>query len=89
MIQPRDEGLIEGVGLSNVTREHLLYALERTHVACVQNPLNLVDRASRPVLDACTMRGDRLRAVFPAGRRPRLRVAQNQPPSMGIVRPVM
>ncbi|MGH3836136.1 MAG: aldo/keto reductase, partial [Pseudonocardiaceae bacterium] len=39
MIQARDQGLIGGVGLSNVTREHLLRALERTHVTCVQNPL--------------------------------------------------
>lgn len=53
MIQARDEGLIGGVGLSNVTREQLLRALARTEVACVQNPLNLADRASMPVLEEC------------------------------------
>jgi pyridoxine 4-dehydrogenase len=39
MIQTRDDGLIGGVGLSNITDELLLRALERTPVACVQNPL--------------------------------------------------
>src|ERR1022692_1088833 len=48
MIQARDEGLIGGVGLSNIRVEHLLRALEHTPIACVQNPLNLADRASVP-----------------------------------------
>jgi pyridoxine 4-dehydrogenase len=56
MIRARDEGLIGGVGLSNVTREHLVHALVGTPVACVQNPLNLLDRASMPVLEECTAR---------------------------------
>lgn len=67
MIQARDEGLIGGLGLSNVTHEHLLRALERTHVACVQNPLNLVNRASMPVLDECTSRGIAFVPFFPLG----------------------
>jgi aryl-alcohol dehydrogenase-like predicted oxidoreductase len=67
MIQARDEGLIGGLGLSNVTHEHLLHALERTHVACVQNPLNLVTRASMPVLDECTSRGIAFVPFFPLG----------------------
>jgi pyridoxine 4-dehydrogenase len=67
MIQARDEGLIGGVGLSNVTREHLLRALEGTQVACVQNPLNVVDRASMPVLNECTMRGIAFVPFFPLG----------------------
>src|SRR6266699_2169858 len=54
MIQARGEGLIGGVGLSNITREHLLHALEHTSLACVQNPLNLVDRASMPLLQECS-----------------------------------
>src|SRR6266516_2496845 len=57
MIQACDEGLIGGEGLSNVTCEHLLRALEHTSIACVQNPLNLVDRASMPVLRECKSRG--------------------------------
>ena len=67
MIQARDDGLIGGVGLSNVTRKQLLHALERTEVACVQNPLNLVDRAAMPVLEECTSRGIAFVPFFPLG----------------------
>ena len=57
MIAARDEGLIGGIGLSNITREHLLHALERTEIACVQNPFSLVNRSSAPVMQECTARG--------------------------------
>ena len=57
MIAARDEGLIGGIGLSNITREHLLHALERTEIACVQNAFSLVDRSAAPVLQECTARG--------------------------------
>src|SRR6266851_366205 len=67
MIQARDDGLIGGVGLSNITREHLLRALERTPIACVQNPLNLANRASMPVLRECTSRGIAFVPFFPLG----------------------
>src|SRR2546428_9554975 len=67
MIQARDDGLIGGVGLSNVTREHLLRALAHTPIACVQNPLNLVNRASMPVLRECTARGIAFVPFFPLG----------------------
>jgi pyridoxine 4-dehydrogenase len=67
MIQARDEGLIAGVGLSKITREHLLHAVEHTRIACVQNPLNLADRASMPVLAECTSRGIAFVPFFPLG----------------------
>jgi pyridoxine 4-dehydrogenase len=67
MIQARDDGLIGGVGLSNVTREHLLHALEHTDIACVQNPLNLVDRAAMPILEECNSRGIAFVPFFPMG----------------------
>lgn len=57
MIEARDEGLIGGIGLSSITREYLLHALERTEIACVQNAFSLVDRSSDPVLRECTARG--------------------------------
>jgi pyridoxine 4-dehydrogenase len=57
MIAARDEGLIGAIGLSNVTREHLPHALERTEIACVQNAFSLVDRSSAPVLQECASRG--------------------------------
>jgi pyridoxine 4-dehydrogenase len=67
MIQARDEGLIGGIGLSNATPEHLLHALEYTPIACVQNPLNLADRASLPVLRECASRGIAFVPFFPLG----------------------
>jgi pyridoxine 4-dehydrogenase len=67
MTKARDDGLITGVGLSNVTRAHLLRALESTEVVCVQNPLNLVDRSSVPVLEECTARGIAFVPFFPLG----------------------
>jgi pyridoxine 4-dehydrogenase len=57
MISARDEGLIGAIGLSNVNREHLLHAVERTEIACVQNAFSLADRSSAPVLAECTKRG--------------------------------
>jgi len=57
MIAARDEGLIGGIGLSNVTREHLLRAVQHTEIVCVQNAFNPVDRSAAPVLDECTARG--------------------------------
>ena len=53
----RDEGLITGVGVSNVTHRHLLMALEFTDIVCVQNAYSLADRSSAPVLTECTVRG--------------------------------
>jgi aryl-alcohol dehydrogenase-like predicted oxidoreductase len=67
MIQARDEGLIGGVGLSNIRRDHLLRALDHTPIACVQNPLNLVDRASMPILQECAARGIAFVPFFPLG----------------------
>jgi pyridoxine 4-dehydrogenase len=57
MIAARDDGLMGGIGLSNITREHLLRALQHTEIACVQNAFNPVDRSATPVLDECTARG--------------------------------
>lgn len=67
LIAARDEGLIGGIGLSEITREHLLHALERTEIACVQNAFNLVHRASSPVLDECAERGIAFVPFFPLG----------------------
>jgi pyridoxine 4-dehydrogenase len=67
MIEARDEGLIAGIGLSNITLEHLQIALDRTHIACVQNAFNIVDRTSAPVLDACAERGIAFVPFFPLG----------------------
>jgi pyridoxine 4-dehydrogenase len=67
MIAMRDEGLIAGVGLSNVTVEQFEYAVERTDIVCVQNSLNLIDRSSEPLLWACARRAIAFVPFFPLG----------------------
>lgn len=67
MIAARDEGLIAGIGLSSVGRQHLEIALERTEIVCVQNAYNLADRTSQPVLDLCIERGIAFVPFFPLG----------------------
>jgi len=67
MAQARADGLIAGIGLSNVTVDQLLHALDSTEIACVQNPLNLVDRTSMPVLEECARRGIAFVPFFPLG----------------------
>ncbi len=67
MIAARDDGLIAGIGLSNITTEHLHHALQRTEIVEVQNPFNLLDRSSQPVLDECTARGIAFVPFFPLG----------------------
>ncbi|GAA2547950.1 oxidoreductase [Mycolicibacterium diernhoferi] len=67
MIAARDEGLIEGIGLSNITLGHLEIALGRTDIVCVQNQFNLADRAAQPILDLSTERGIAFVPFFPLG----------------------
>jgi len=67
MIAARDEGLINGIGLSNIAIDHLRIALDRTDVVCVQNAYNLIDRTSQPILDLCTQRGIAFVPFFPLG----------------------
>jgi aryl-alcohol dehydrogenase-like predicted oxidoreductase len=67
MVQARDDGLIGGVGLSNVTRDHLRHALDVTDIACVQNLMNLAQRESMPVLEECHARGIAFVPFFPLG----------------------
>jgi pyridoxine 4-dehydrogenase len=57
MISARDGGLINSIGLSNISRAHLLRALQVTNVACVQNLFHVTNRESQPVLEECTRRG--------------------------------
>ena len=57
LVRARDEGLIDGVGLSNISLAHLLRAVEQTEIVCVQNLFNLTDQRSRDVLDECVARG--------------------------------
>jgi pyridoxine 4-dehydrogenase len=67
MMKARDDGLIGGIGLSNVSRDHLRRALAVTDIACVQNLMNLADRRSMPVLEECQARGIAFVPFFPLG----------------------
>ena len=67
MVTARDEGLIDGIGLSSVSADHLRMALDHTEVVCVQNAYNLVDRTSQPLLDLCTEHGIAFVPFFPLG----------------------
>jgi pyridoxine 4-dehydrogenase len=67
MIALRDEGLIAGIGLSNVTRDQLVSAVRRTEIVCVQNPLNLVHRESMALLRECAELGIAFVPFFPLG----------------------
>jgi pyridoxine 4-dehydrogenase len=67
MIKARDEGLIAGVGLSNISLAHLQRALAVTEIVCVQNSFSLVDRSSTPVLQACVQGGIAFVPYVPLG----------------------
>jgi diketogulonate reductase-like aldo/keto reductase len=57
MVAARDEGLIAGIGLSNISLEQLQHAVADTEIVCVQNLFHLADRTAAPLLDACLSRG--------------------------------
>ena len=56
MVAARDEGLIAGVGLSNVSLEQLRHAAAGTDIVCVQNLFHLADRSAAPLLEECLSR---------------------------------
>lgn len=67
MVAMRDEGMIRAIGLSNVSLEQLEHGLARTEIACVQNALNVVDRAALPQLERCRSDGIPFVPFFPLG----------------------
>jgi pyridoxine 4-dehydrogenase len=56
MVAARDEGLIAGVGLSNVSLDQLRHAAAATGIVCVQNLFHLAFRYGTPVLEECLRR---------------------------------
>lgn len=56
LMQARTEGLIDGIGLSNISRRHLQRAVDQTEIVCVQNLFNLADQRSLDVLTECQVR---------------------------------
>jgi pyridoxine 4-dehydrogenase len=57
MVAARDEGIIAGVGLSNVSLEQLRHAMAGTDIVCVQNLFHLADRRGGPLLEECLSHG--------------------------------
>jgi pyridoxine 4-dehydrogenase len=67
MVGLRDEGLIGGIGLSNVSLDEYGSARSRTEVACIQNAYNLADRSDQSVFEACRADGVPYVPFFPLG----------------------
>ena len=57
LVAARDEGLIGGIGLSNISIGHLQRAVDQTEIVCVQNLFNLADQRAADLLDECASRG--------------------------------
>lgn len=66
MIAMRDEGLIGGIGLSNVGVDDVHRALP-AGIACVQNAYSLLDRSAEAVLDLCRRHDVPWVPFFPLG----------------------
>jgi aryl-alcohol dehydrogenase-like predicted oxidoreductase len=67
MVAMRAEGLIGGIGLSNVTLDDYTNALAVTEIACVQNVYNIANREEQPLFDACASDETPFVPFFPLG----------------------
>ena len=67
MVQAREDGLIEGIGLSNISRAQLEHALTLTDIVTVQNAYSLGERGSQDVLELTTERGISFAPYLPLG----------------------
>jgi diketogulonate reductase-like aldo/keto reductase len=87
LVQAREEGLIGGIGLSNVSHRHLLRAAAQTEIVCVQNLFNLADQRSLDVLTECRARNIAFVPFCPLGWpgevRSRLLADPSAPPTSG------
>ncbi|MEV4419380.1 aldo/keto reductase [Patulibacter sp. NPDC049589] len=63
----RDEGKLDQIGVSTVTRDELDQALDLVDVACVQNPFSIIDRSDEDVLERCIERDVAYVPYFPLG----------------------
>jgi pyridoxine 4-dehydrogenase len=68
LIALRDEGKLDGIGLSNVSADQLRHALP-AGIACVQNAYSLLDRSSEPLLGLCAEQDIAFVPYFPLGSR--------------------
>jgi pyridoxine 4-dehydrogenase len=67
LIELRDDGLIEAIGVSAVTVDQLQEARAMTEIACVQNHFSLLDSSGADVLEACAELGIAFVPFFPLG----------------------
>jgi pyridoxine 4-dehydrogenase len=65
MVELRDEGKIQRIGLSNVSLEQLDLALAETDIVTVSNLYSVGQRGDDPVLQRCTERGIAYLPFFP------------------------
>ena len=63
----KDDGLVDNVGLSNVSVEQLETARDHVEVATIQNEYNLTNREHEDVLEACESAGIGFIPYFPIG----------------------
>jgi aryl-alcohol dehydrogenase-like predicted oxidoreductase len=57
LVRAREDGLVDGIGLSNISAAHLQRALDQTDIVCVQNLFNLADQRSLDLLHECRAHG--------------------------------
>ena len=57
MIEMREDGSFQHIGLSNVGLAQLEYALGRTDIACVSNSFSVVDQTDRHLVDFTALHG--------------------------------
>jgi pyridoxine 4-dehydrogenase len=67
MHELRQEGKIQAIGLSNVSRDAVAWAVDQTEIACVQNAFNILQRDGEDVVDFCAERGIAFVPFFPLG----------------------
>ncbi len=67
MVAMRDEGLIGGIGLSNVSLEEYRAARAVTEIVCVQNAFNLAVRNSQELAEECERDHVAFVPFFPLG----------------------
>lgn len=67
LVELREEGKLELIGLSTVSADDVRTALQVTPVATVQNAFSVVNRADQPVVDLCREHGIAYVPYFPLG----------------------
>jgi aryl-alcohol dehydrogenase-like predicted oxidoreductase len=67
LVELREAGKVEFVGVSNVTHATLREAIGITELACVQNAFNILDRGGEDVLELASEHGLAFVPFFPLG----------------------